>query len=123
MFPATFLLSGLDKGWFSKRVVLADVPPEREPERGYIQVFPPNENRNEGAFGCFPGTKTGTRVHSLKPPSHETGLLSPNDSYCLENRKGTPQATSTPNTFSKMPCPDALSVRKRRWKPGIQGKC
>ena len=47
------------KGWFSKRVVLADVPPERKAERGYIRMFPQNENRNAGAFECSPGTKTG----------------------------------------------------------------
>ena len=55
---------GLAIGWFPKRVVLADVPPERKPERGYIQMFPPertpergyvrmfprNENRNKGTF-------------------------------------------------------------------------
>ena len=66
---------GLTKGWFSKRVVLADVPPERKPERGYIRMFPRNENRNEGTFACSPGTKTGTRVHSPKPPFYETALL------------------------------------------------
>ena len=49
---------GLTKGWFSKRVVWADVPPERKPERGYIRMFPQNENRNEGTFSCSPGTKT-----------------------------------------------------------------
>ena len=59
---------GLPKGWFSKRVVLADVPPERKPERGYIRMFPQNVNRNGGTFACSPGTKTGTRVHSPKPP-------------------------------------------------------
>ena len=58
----------LTKGWFSKRVVLADVPPERKPERGYIRMFPQNENRNEGTFGCSPGTKTRTRVRSDDPP-------------------------------------------------------
>ena len=42
------------KGWFSKRVVLADVPPGRKPERGYIRMFPHNENRNEGTFACSP---------------------------------------------------------------------
>ena len=53
-------------------------------------MFPRNENRNEGAFGCSPGTKTGTRVRSHvppeqkktrvrspKPPFYETALLSP----------------------------------------------
>ena len=43
-------------------------------------MFPLNENRNEGTFACSPGTKTGTRAHSPKPPFYETALLSPNDS-------------------------------------------
>ena len=43
-------------------------------------MFPRNENRNEGTFACCPGTKTGTRVHSPKPPFYETALLSPGDS-------------------------------------------
>ena len=40
----TDILRGFAKGWFSKRVVLTDVPPERKLER-------------EGTFGCSPGTK------------------------------------------------------------------
>ena len=39
-------------------------------------MFPRNENRNEGTIACFPGTKTGTRVHLPKPPFYETALLS-----------------------------------------------
>ena len=70
---------GFTEGWFSKRVVLADVPSERKPERGYIQMCPQNQNRNEGTFACSPGTKTGTRAHSPKPPFYETALLSPGD--------------------------------------------
>ena len=58
--------------------VHSDVPPERKPERGYIRMFPRNENRNEGTFTCSPGTKTGTRVRSPKPP-FQTALLSPSD--------------------------------------------
>ena len=69
---------GKIKGWLSKRVVLADVPPERKPERGYIRMFPHNENRSKGTFACSLGTKTGTRVHSPKPPFYETALLSLN---------------------------------------------
>ena len=31
--------------------VHSDVPPERKPEeRGYVRMFPQNENRNEGTF-------------------------------------------------------------------------
>ena len=86
--PATSVLiyRGLTERWFSKRVVLADVPPERKPERGYIRMFPRNENRNEGTFACSPGTKTATRLHSdvprahsPKPPLYETALLSPSE--------------------------------------------
>ena len=33
---------GLPGGWFSKRVVLADVPPERKPERGHIRQNHPS---------------------------------------------------------------------------------
>ena len=50
--------------------------PERKPERGCIRMFPPNENWNEGTFACSPGTKTGTRARSPKPPFYEAALLS-----------------------------------------------
>ena len=70
--------SGVAKRVVFQRVVLADLPPERKPERGYIRMFPQNENRNEGTFACSPRTKTGTRVHSPNPPFHATALLSPN---------------------------------------------
>ena len=43
---------------------LYDFPPERKLERGYVRMFPRNE-------------KTRTRVHSPKPPFHETALLLP----------------------------------------------
>ena len=68
----------------SKRVVLADVPPERKPERGYIRMFPRNENRNEGTFGCSPGTKTGTRVRSDVPPERK-----PERGYVRQNHPFT----------------------------------
>ena len=36
----------------------------------------------KGGFGgCSPGTKTGTRVRSPKPPFYETALLSPSDPF------------------------------------------
>ena len=46
-------------------------------------MFPRNENRNEGKFACSPGTKTGMRVHSPKPPFYEPALLSPSDLHQL----------------------------------------
>ena len=35
-------------------------------------MFPRNENRNEGTFGCSSGTKTGTRVCSRVLPGTKT---------------------------------------------------
>ena len=60
-------------------------------------MFPQNENRNEGTFGCCPwtedrnegtfacspGTNTGTRAHSPKPPFYETALLSPSEFWTI----------------------------------------
>ena len=37
-------------------MVLADVPQNENPERGYILMLPRNKNRNEGRFACSPGT-------------------------------------------------------------------
>ena len=38
----------------------------------------------KGGFGgCSPGTKTGTRVRSPKPPFYETALLSPSEMGCF----------------------------------------
>ena len=93
---------GLPKGWFSKRVVLADVLPERKPERGNIRMFPQNENRNEGTFACSPGTITGTRAHSPKPPFYETALSSPrqtprNHNPILPNRSFLGSQHPSPN--------------------------
>ena len=51
--------------------------------RWYIRMFSRNESRNEGTFACSPGTKTGTKVHSPKPPLYETALLSPSDLWWL----------------------------------------
>ena len=55
---------GLAKGWFSKRVVLTDVPPERKPERGFVRMFPRNEKPEQGDF-------------RQKLPFYETTLLPP----------------------------------------------
>ena len=65
---------GLTKGWFPKGWFWRMFPRNENPERGYIRM-----QQNEGAFGCSPGTKTGTRAHSPKQPFYETALLSPSD--------------------------------------------
>ena len=69
------------------------------PKGWFWRMFPRNENRNEGTFGCCPATKTGkgtfacsprkktrTRVHSPKPPFYETALLSPSELWLSEIR-------------------------------------
>ena len=49
---------GFQKEWFWRMFyrnetwtrLHSGVPPERKPERGYVRMFPRNENRNEGTF-------------------------------------------------------------------------
>ena len=69
-------IGGCQKGGFPKGG-FGGCSPGTKPERGYIRMFPQNENRNQGTFACSPGTKTGTRARSPKPPFYETALLSP----------------------------------------------
>ena len=45
-------------------------------------MFLGTKRRNEGTCGCSPVPKAATRVHSPKPPFHETALLSPVDNLC-----------------------------------------
>ena len=61
---------GLPKGWF--------------PKGWFWQMFPRNEKRNEGTFGCSPGTKTGTRVRSHVPPERNR-----NEGYARQNHPFT----------------------------------
>ena len=64
-------------------------------------MLPGNENRNDGTFACFPGTKTGTRVQSPKPPFYETALLFP-----LEG------SLTTSDDSQKLPLPSWPKVLK-----------
>ena len=52
--------SGVDKRVVSQKGGFGGCPP------------PPKENRNEGTFGCSPGTKTGTRVRSHVPSERKS---------------------------------------------------
>ena len=45
---------GLPERVVSKRVVLADLPPKRKPERGYVRMFPWNEKPERGYVRTFP---------------------------------------------------------------------
>ena len=56
-----------------QRVLLAAVPPERKPERGvHSRVNSPGTKSERGYVCMFPRNKTGTRLHSPKPPFYET---------------------------------------------------
>ena len=96
--------SGVDNRVVSKRVVLADVPLERKPERGYIRMFPRNENWNEGTFACSPGTKTRTRARSPKPPFTKPPFYLP----VKENRHTT--MITTPYVASSLALPPVSSL-------------
>ena len=94
-------------------------------------MFPRNENRNEGTFGCFPGTKTGTRVRSelrmfprnenrnegtfAKAALLRTTLSSPSD-----NRGDSPELIRA-NGFAEKPIfYDVRAIRANRLKPAIR---
>ena len=53
------------------------------PKGWFWRMFPQNENRSEGTFGCSPGTKTGTRVRSHVPPKRkpERGYIQHNHPF------------------------------------------
>ena len=73
--------SGVHKRVVFQNVVLAAVPPERKPERGYVRMLSRNENRNEGTFACCSGMKTGTRVRWHVPPERERGHIRQNHPF------------------------------------------
>ena len=59
-----------------------------------LWLFPKIGGSQKGGFqkggfgGCSPGTKTGTRVLSPKPPFYEIALLSPNDTFWCWQKGG-----------------------------------
>ena len=64
------------KGWFPKGWLWRMFPSTNKTERRYIRMSPvPKKERRY--IWMFPGTKTGTRVRSPKPPFYETALLFP----------------------------------------------
>ena len=93
--PPLQIVRGFAKGWFSKSVVLADVPWIPKPERRYKKKRndgPQNrnegtkngttdpKNRNEGTMNGTTVPKPGTRAHLPKPPFYKTSLLFPLES-------------------------------------------
>ena len=65
------------KGWFPKGWFWRMFPRNENKNEGKFGCSPGTKNRNGGTFGCSPGTKTGTGVRSPNPPFYETALLSP----------------------------------------------
>ena len=64
---------------------------------GFWRMFPRNENRNEGTFGCSPGTKTGTRVHSHVPPERK-----PERGYVRQNHPFTKPPFLSPGELTSV---------------------
>ena len=68
----------LIKGWFWQMFPCNENQNEGSPgtktgTRGYIRMFPWTESRNEGTFACSPDRKPERNVP--KPPFYETALL------------------------------------------------
>ena len=63
-------MGGFPKGWFWRMF-----PRNENRNEGTFGCSPGTKNQNEGTFGCCPRMKTGTRVHSPKPLFYETSLL------------------------------------------------
>ena len=76
------LFSEVDKRVVSKRVVLADFPPERKPERGYIRMFSRNEKPERGYIRMFPRNENRNEGTFAKATLYKTALLSPSDLDC-----------------------------------------
>ena len=68
---------GLTKGWFSKRVVLADVSPERTKTRVHSDVPPERKPRTRVRSHVPKEWKPERRVHSPKPPFSKPPFVSP----------------------------------------------
>ena len=85
---------GLTKGWFWR-------------------MFPQNENRNEGTFGCSPRTKTGTRVRSHVPPE-----LKPERGYIRENHPFTKPPVCLPMIFIRLEFSLPYQTSKTNCKQG-----
>ena len=73
------ILGGTQKGGFQKGGFWRMFPRNENRNDGTFRCSPGTKHRNEGTFACSPATKTGTRVHSPKPPFYETALLSPSE--------------------------------------------
>ena len=79
---------GLTKGERPK-VVLADSPPERKLERGYIRMFPRNENRNKSTFACSPGKPERGYIRQNHPFTKPPFCLSVKRNLCEKLPLGT----------------------------------
>ena len=124
------LSQGFTKGWFSKRVVLADVPPERKAKRGYIQMFPQNKNRKSGPT-TMTKTTSGCTRRRLFRFSEPRGLKRDTNNDHTEIWKGgerppTPKTTSRMRTvtrtcghFARRPLHVYFS---RKWLPLVRTK-
>ena len=87
------------------------------PKGWFWRMFPRNEDRNEGTFGCSPRMKTGTRVHSHHPLERkpERGYIRQN--HLLQNRPKLSKVRF-PRSWNGMPILGA-GARKMRVRSSL----
>ena len=79
-------------------------------------MFLQNENRNEGTFGCSPGTKTGTRALSHVAPERK-----PERGYIRQNHPFTKPPFCQPSTIAASPPLLSVKMAYRNSKTGLGG--
>ena len=85
-------------------------------QKGWFwRMFARNENRNEGTFGCSPGTKTGTRVHSHVPSERklERGHIRQNHSPSLAAQSAPCREAKAPPSPEPTPAPKERGQQKQ----------
>ena len=93
-------------------------------------MFPRNENRNEGTFGCSTGTRTRTRVRSHVPPEREPERGHVRMFPRNENRNEGTFAKTTllrnallspgDSSFPRGPCDRKNSIPIENFNPGLK---
>ena len=73
-FSDLYRVGGTQKGGFQKGG-LADVPPERKVERGYVRMFPQNEKPERGYVRMFPRNENQNEGTFAKTTFYEAALL------------------------------------------------
>ena len=112
------------KGWFPKGWSWRMFTQNENRNEGTFGCSPRTKNRNEGTFACSHGTKSGTRVHSPKPPFYQTALLSPCERQgFFSDKKPINTSTLRLSSWSQLPRRSSSLVGWNfRWGFKAQGR-